>query len=426
MPAPDLKSLFEGIVTPQALQAQQAAQEQQALQYYAQQSDRPWQFNLERSLNNISAALPNSRQNQALRQAQANEEVLKRSTARYGQMVQEGADPGKAQLDVLDSAISDFAQSGNYEAISALAPTYLALQNKQAELAKLAQEQKTKYAEEVKTRTETETIIPLAQEKLDTGASTRRLQAKQGQKIAAELAKQEGLQIVDLTNPNAGPVVAVVDPKTRQATITDAQGVTKTLKPGQYKEVSAKTGGSGSPMQTKVSEKLENIGKNLDSSEKLVTEFKPSFAGFGTKSTGDIVTDTKRGIFGKDREAPLWWASYESKIQEVRKGLYGANFTATEKEQWERQAVNPGMAPEYIMQRLAAQKAIEDQVAARVARGAAFDYPQEQIETLMGRRLDDLPPAIAPKKGESADKSSAPAGKGSFDYVPGKGLVPKK
>jgi hypothetical protein len=396
--AADLQALFQGVLTPQALAARDQAEEQQMLAYYAQDQDHPWKMELQRSINTLSKAAPNSPYQQQKRQAEANQAVLASSTQKFRDLVKEGSDPGEAQLSILGDAIDQFSQQGNYEAISALAPTYLALQTKQAEVSKLRQEERTSAANESKSRTET-ALLPIEQvRKTQDSLSTRATQDVQRQKDRFDMSKTDGLQILDLTDPKAGPVVASIDPVTRSATITNPQtGITKVLKHGQYQDMSGKQGGTqGRPMPNTVAKDIRTAGQELDRSEELLDGFRPDFGGYKLKEAGDADMMLKRNMFGDKRGAAEWWASYQSKIQTVRHGLYGANFTKPEQAEWNKQAVNPGMRPEVIQTRLAAQKAIEDKVAERLYKGWAFNYDPAQISAFMGREYtEDAPEAPA-------------------------------
>jgi hypothetical protein len=413
--AADLQALFQGVLTPQQLAAQEQAQDQAMMQFYAQDADRPWRVELERSLNTIKKQLPNSPYQQAKCQAEANQAVLSGSTKRYQELLKTGSDPGEAQLAILGDAIDQFAQQGNYDAISALAPTYLALQTKQAQTAKLKQETMTSRARQEKAETET-ALMPVEQaRKLEDSASTRSTQAVQRQKDQFDMAKTDGLQIVDLTNPNAGPVVAQIDPRTQEATITTPDGLPKTLKPGQYRDASSKSGpGSGKPMPRAVANDLSQAGSALDTTEDLITRFRPSFGGYKSGDVGDVDMFIRKNLAGDKTGAADWWATYQAKAQVVRHVLYGSALTRMEKEDWEKAAINPGMRPEVIQANLKRQEEAEHRAVAKLGKGWSMSYGQEQVEAFLGRSLEGADAAEAP---------AAPAGSGNFTYVPGKGLV---
>jgi hypothetical protein len=420
--AADLQALFQGVLTPQQLNAQDQAQEQQMLGFYAQDDSRPWRVELERSINTLKKQMPNSPYQQAKRQAEVNQQVLSSSTQRYKELLKSGSDPGEAQLAILGDAIDKFSTQGNYEAISQLAPTYLALQTKQAQTAKLKQETRTSAAREQKAETET-ALLPVEQaRKIGDSQSTQATQAVQRNRDNFEMGKTTGLQIMDLTDPKAGPVVAQIDPQTQVATITTPDGLPKTLKPGQYRDASkeGKTGGTGKPMPNAVAKDIRTAGQELDRSEALLDQFRPDFGGYKLKEAGDADMMLKRNMFGDKKGAAEWWASYQSKVQTVRHGLYGASFTANEQAEWNKQAVSPGMRPEVIKARLSAQKAIEDKVAERLYKGWAYNYDPGQISAFMGREYTEDAPEASPSGNASP---AAPSGSGNFVYVPGKGLV---
>lgn len=390
--AADLQQLFAGVLTPLQLQAQEQARKDAVLSHYAGQSDRPWQFTLEQSLQNLSAALPNSPQNQMKEKAESNELVLKKATQGYSEKVKAGMSTDDAQLSVLGDAIDEFSTRGDWEAISSLAPQYLALQSKKLELAKLKQETATSAATENRANVEA-ALKPLeVQNTLSTGASTRASQDSTRRKNDFDMAKTEGLNVVDLTDPKAGPVVASIDPVTREATVYDPEtGEPKVLKPGQYRDVSKVTGGgSGKPPPAKVANDLMAAGSALDTTIRLGGGFKPSFGGYKVKEAGDLAMALKKNIFGDKSAAADWWSDYQSYANTIRHTLFGSALTATEKAEWEKAAINPGQLPEVIQKNLARQKAVALRAAQKLGKGWTDSYGEEQVSHFMGYGTSDL------------------------------------
>lgn len=394
--AADLQSLFQGILTPQALAAQDAAEEQNMLAYYAQDQDHPWKMELQRSINTLSKAAPGSPYQQRKQQAEANQAVLTASTQKFRDLMKEGSDPGEAQLSILGDAIDQFSQQGNYEAISALAPTYLALQTKQAEVSKLRQEERTSAANESKSRTET-ALMPVEQaRKLEDSTSTRATQNVQRQKDQFEMGKTEGKQILDLTDAKAGPVVARIDPTTQDATIVDANGIAKVLKVGQYRDMTKDKGeGSAKPITRAVANDLANAGGALDQTEYLINNFRPSFGGYKAGTFGDIDNFIKKNLAGDKTGAADWWATYQGKANLIRHALFGSALTKTEKAEWDKAAINPGMRPEVIQANLKRQEEAEHRAVAKLGKGWSMTYGKDQVEAFIGRQLEDAPEAPA-------------------------------
>ncbi len=412
--AADLQSLFQGVLTPVQMQLQAQQERQQSLQLMAQDNDRPWRYLLERNLNSLGDALPNSPAQQQKAKAEQNKAVLQGATRGYAEKVKAGMDPSEAQLSALGDAIDQFSAEGNYEAISALAPNYLALQTKQAETAKLRQQQATSYAAQLKTEQETR-LKPLeVANTLQNGVSTRTVQAATTTKTLRDAAKQEFVEGVDTTNPTAGPVYGSVDPVTNVTTVANPDGSVRTLAKGQFRPLGpaeggkggGKAGGSTKPMPESTRKSISNAGAQLDLSDELVTLFQPSYGGYKVAAAGDADLALKRNIFGDNKGAAEWWAKNQAKTQEIRHGLYGASFTANEKVEWMKQAINPGMLPATIKVRLAAQQAIEERVADRIGRGRAQEYSPELVETYLGRPVDFL---AQRKAGEAAAQSGAPS-----------------
>ena len=92
-----------------------------------------------------------------------------------------------------------------------------------------------------------------------------------------------------------------------------------------------------------------------------------------------------------------WWQDYQSKKNETRNQLFGSALTATEKGEFEKADINPGMSPSAIKANLVRQQS----AALRAARKLAdyytkAGYPEDQIEAAIGIPLADLRSAPDP------------------------------
>jgi hypothetical protein len=66
-----------------------------------------------------------------------------------------------------------------------------------------------------------------------------------------------------------------------------------------------------------------------------------------------------------DKGQAQWWQDYQSYINEVRHSLFGGALTATEKAEFDRAMVQPGMNPDQVRQNLTRQKQIVDNAIKR-------------------------------------------------------------
>lgn len=138
---------------------------------------------------------------------------------------------------------------------------------------------------------------------------------------------------------------------------------------------------------------LVETGGKLSTFDNLANTFEDKFGGYGGAFLGDIDNWVKRNI-GGDPKGAEWWSTYQALKNDVRHDQFGAALTATEKAEFEKAAVNPGMRPDVIRNYLARQQSILQGALDRRAKSLAADgYRPDAIEEAMGRRIGSGAPA---------------------------------
>ena len=147
------------------------------------------------------------------------------------------------------------------------------------------------------------------------------------------------------------------------------------------------------PLPSGDRDKLVETGGKLSTFDNLTNTFDDKFGGYGGAFIGDIDNWVKRNI-GGDQKGAEWWSTYQALKNVVRNDQFGAALTATEKAEFEKAAVNPGMRPDVIRNYLARQQAILQGALDRRAKSLAADgYRPDAIEEAMGRRIGAGAPA---------------------------------
>jgi hypothetical protein len=142
--------------------------------------------------------------------------------------------------------------------------------------------------------------------------------------------------------------------------------------------------------------------------QRLVGGFRDEFGGYRLQALGDLANVAGRNLPGatdeRQRQAE-WWADYQPKKNQVRNDLFGSALTATEKAEFEKADINPGMTPKAIKANLDRQAA----AATRAAKKLADFYIKsgrspDEIEAALGVPLEEL--GVAPG-GDRRDGGSA-------------------
>lgn len=128
--------------------------------------------------------------------------------------------------------------------------------------------------------------------------------------------------------------------------------------------------------------RLEKYRAPLDETERLLGSFDDKYA--GKPIIGEFDNAFKR-TFGDDTGQAQWWQDYQSFKNNVRHELFGASLTSTEKAEFEKAIVSPGMAPSEVKKNLKRQKDIIAKSLARVSKVyEAGGYSKDQLDIYRG------------------------------------------
>lgn len=156
-------------------------------------------------------------------------------------------------------------------------------------------------------------------------------------------------------------------------------------------------------------DKLTEAGGRAVDMTRLANTFDPKFAGYGSGTAGDVVNFAKRN-FGDNTGQAQWWQDYQATKNAIRHGMFGAALTPTEKAEFEKQTINPGMAPSQVQQNLARQQRLVMVAAARIAQTwIKQGHAPDAIEAALGIPLSQLPDPTA-SYDDATKGGGAPAG----------------
>tara|TARA_R110000822_G_scaffold132056_6_gene269219 strand:- start:3469 stop:4962 length:1494 start_codon:yes stop_codon:yes gene_type:complete len=182
----------------------------------------------------------------------------------------------------------------------------------------------------------------------------------------------------------------------------------------------------GHPIPTGDRNKLVDAGSKLAELDRLGTTFEDKFGGFGASFVGDIANTIGRNTFGESPRAD-WWQGYQSLKNVVRNDQFGAALTKTEKAEFEKADINPGMSADTIRNNLARQTAIVRGALERRGRSMLADgYRLEAVQDAVGAGIDFSKPGAAPGGGGPAIgavedghrfKGGDPANRASWEVV---------
>lgn len=201
----------------------------------------------------------------------------------------------------------------------------------------------------------------------------------------------------------------------------------------EYKPIDRNAGSAGRPLGDTDIKSLGAAGTSAQEFVGLRDTFDDSFGGFKYDAVGTLDNFAKRNLpdswGGADPKGQAdWWSRYQSQKNIIRNALFGSALTATEKAEFDKAMIDPGMKPEVIRRNLARQADAALRAAAKIARAKeASGYNREAIEAALGIPLDTLPsptakPIADKPKGGAPKPAAAPKpgnqGGQEFDYNP--------
>lgn len=119
-------------------------------------------------------------------------------------------------------------------------------------------------------------------------------------------------------------------------------------------------GGPGDKMTGKMIDDFLGEAKVANAYASLTSSFEPEFVGYGVDAWGEAMKKFKRNfpMSEEDRRLTSWWTNYQQQINAIRNDLFGSALTETEKEEFLKAVVTPGMDAENAKRNLETQTRI--------------------------------------------------------------------
>lgn len=165
---------------------------------------------------------------------------------------------------------------------------------------------------------------------------------------------------------------------------------------------------------------LGSAGGTFGDFNRLVKTWNPKYggSGYGAPLVGGIQNwigardpGTGDGASGYKAQSQ-WWADYQTQKNSIRNKLFGSALTQTEKAEFEKANIEPGMAPDVIERNLARQHEAARSAAAKLAgTWREQGYSKKAIEAATGFKLSELgEPRMRDLSGGVEQAPPAPAG----------------
>jgi len=119
-------------------------------------------------------------------------------------------------------------------------------------------------------------------------------------------------------------------------------------------------GGPGDKMTGKMLNDFLGEAKVAKSYANLASTFDPKFTGYGVDALGELKKLQARAapMSEFDRDLTAWWMKYQEQVNAVRNDLFGSALTETEKNEFLKAMVTPGMDSEIAKRNLETQARI--------------------------------------------------------------------
>jgi hypothetical protein len=168
------------------------------------------------------------------------------------------------------------------------------------------------------------------------------------------------------------------------------------FRPGQAEPQQPVTKTDFKPLPDKEREILIDTAKRLDQVVGQSKTFKPSYAGFANATVGEIANTAARNLPASKEavDRAQWWSDYQRYKLAVRQGVSGQSLTESEKIEFDKADINPGMTEEVIRRNLDAQDRVLRTAHERRVGSLAYDrYNPDTIRAASG-----LDPAKVPAR----------------------------
>ncbi|CAH1696808.1 hypothetical protein CHELA1G11_70033 [Hyphomicrobiales bacterium] len=137
--------------------------------------------------------------------------------------------------------------------------------------------------------------------------------------------------------------------------------------------------------------RFNQVGENLTNWDGLKDKFNDNYAGYGSAGVGNMANWIARQTGLGNTNAATWWQDYQLQANKTRNELFGSALTATEKGEWDKAAINPGMHPDMIRANIGIQQRIARNAVKRMAEPYLKQgYDPDVIESAIGVPLSDI------------------------------------
>ena len=179
--------------------------------------------------------------------------------------------------------------------------------------------------------------------------------------------------------------------------------------------------GGGKALDNSGRDDLKKVADPAIALRAIAGEFQPAYSGMGAGILGDARNFIGRNFADEDSDTfkgANWWQGYQSFANLERNKLFGAALTATEKVEWGKAMVNPGMSPAMIKTNLARQQEIATGAVSRIAHSLkAGGVNPDAIEPIMGTKFSDLPNPIQSARPSAAQGGTANIPAGAINHL---------
>lgn len=131
-------------------------------------------------------------------------------------------------------------------------------------------------------------------------------------------------------------------------------------------------------------EKLAKQSNGVSDISNLSSSFKQSYVGFGSDLLGKgAISLALRSSDPKSIEFGQWWQTYQNQVNQIRNDLFGAALTNTEKAEFDRAIVTPGMSGPQAQANLERQASAAQRAFEKITKAAAAGgYSKSALEAL--------------------------------------------
>lgn len=156
---------------------------------------------------------------------------------------------------------------------------------------------------------------------------------------------------------------------------------------------------------------MNEKGGTYEDFNRLSTNFSDAYGGYKTGIAGDVANLAARNLGIGNTEGATWWQEYQNQKNIVRNKLFGSALTSTEKGEFDKANINPGMTSGAIRANLKIQTDASRRAAAKLANTyTKMGYSADQIEAALGMPVSEInspKPAPAPATPSQGNRTSS-------------------